>query len=194
MAETSESDRAVAEAFARGDAAGVALAYRRLHRLVHALALRTLGDPAEAEDVTQQVFLAAWRGRAGYDPDRGSVSAWLTGITRRKTADALTARTRRRRALVAVGVATAAAAARATAESGPERALDRIVVTSALARLPDAQRQVLALAYYADLTQPQIAARTGLPLGTVKSHARRGLLRLREDLTAAGRTEGPRGR
>ncbi|WP_437112601.1 sigma factor-like helix-turn-helix DNA-binding protein [Streptomyces hydrogenans] len=68
---------------------------------------------------------------------------------------------------------------------GDPSALDRIVVATALARLPAAQREVLSLARYADLTQPPIAARTGLPLGTVESHAHHGLLRLREDLTPA---------
>ncbi|MFB7280529.1 sigma factor-like helix-turn-helix DNA-binding protein [Streptomyces hydrogenans] len=63
--------------------------------------------------------------------------------------------------------------------------MDRIVVATALARLPATQREVLTLARYADLAQPPIAARTGLPLGTVESHARRSLLRLREDLTPA---------
>ncbi|WP_078945807.1 sigma-70 family RNA polymerase sigma factor [Streptomyces exfoliatus] len=171
------SDEEIGRGLVRGDEHCLAVAHRRWARLVHTLAVRSLGDPREAEDVTQQVFLAAWRGRAGYRPERGSVPAWLVGITRRKTADALTARTRR------LDLAAAAALMPATVtDEGPEHVLDRIVVTRELARLPRDQRDVLTLAYFADLTQAQIADRTGLPLGTVKSHARRGLQRMRRSL------------
>ncbi|MEV6247494.1 sigma-70 family RNA polymerase sigma factor [Streptomyces sp. NPDC051742] len=179
------TDEEIGRGLARGDDHCLALAHRRWARLVHTLAVRSLGDPREAEDVTQQVFLAAWRGRAGYRPERGPVPAWLIGITRRKIADALTARTRR------LDLAAAAALMPATAtDEGPEHVLDRIVVTRELARLPRDQRDVLTLAYFADLTQAQIADRTGLPLGTVKSHARRGLQRMRRSLTTTATAPG----
>lgn len=74
--------------------------------------------------------------------------------------------------------------------AGPETVLDRLLVTGELAKLPDAQREVLAMAFYADLTQAQIAERTGLPLGTVKSHARRGLHRMRHCLGGEARGGG----
>ncbi|MEU9086460.1 sigma-70 family RNA polymerase sigma factor [Streptomyces sp. NPDC048357] len=173
------SDEEIGRGIGRGDADCFALAHRRWGRLVHHLAARTLGDAREAEDVTQQVFLAAWTGRAGYRAERGPVPAWLVGIARRKIADALTARTRRLDLAAAAGAALPPAA---PAPDGCERALDRLLVTRELARLPRVQREVLALAFYADLTQVQIAHRTGLPLGTVKSHARRGLQRLRRAL------------
>ncbi|MFF1509780.1 sigma-70 family RNA polymerase sigma factor [Streptomyces sp. NPDC058326] len=176
------SDEALGEGLVRGDERCLALAHRRWSRLVHTLAARALGDPREAEDVTQQVFLAAWRGRAGYRPERGPLPAWLVGITRRKTADALTARTRR---LDLVAAAGAALSPPAGTREGPEHVLDRIVVTRELARLPRVQRDVLTLAFFGDLTQVQIADRTGLPLGTVKSHARRGLRRMRRSLETA---------
>ncbi|MER5312070.1 sigma-70 family RNA polymerase sigma factor [Streptomyces sp. NPDC002773] len=166
----------------RGDERCLVLAHRRWARLVHTLAARALGDPREAEDVTQQVFLAAWRGRAGYHPERGPLPAWLVGITRRKTADALTARTRRLDIVAAVG---AALTPPTSTREGPEHVLDRLVVTRELARLPRVQRDVLTLAFFGDLTQVQIADRTGMPLGTVKSHARRGLQRMRRSLAAA---------
>ncbi|PJT49912.1 siderophore-interacting protein, partial [Streptomyces albidoflavus] len=78
-----------------GDARCLALAYQRWGGLVQGLAARSLGDPLEAEDVTQQVFLAAWRGGAHYRPERGPLAAWLVGIARHKIADALASRTRR---------------------------------------------------------------------------------------------------
>ncbi|MEU3910132.1 sigma-70 family RNA polymerase sigma factor [Streptomyces sp. NPDC029721] len=158
----------------RGDDRWLALAHRRWSRLVHAHAVRVLGDAREAEDVAQHVFVAAWRGRRGFRPELGTLPAWLMGITRRKTADALSARTRRLELVAAAGVRV-----RDETAGGVERVIDRVVVTEELARLPRVQRDVLTLAYFADLTQVQIADRTGLPLGTVKSHARRGMRRLR---------------
>ncbi|AWZ06560.1 sigma-70 family RNA polymerase sigma factor [Streptomyces sp. ICC4] len=174
------ADTRVAAGFAAGDEECVAAVYRRWRPLVHALARRSLGDEREAEDVTQQVFLAAWRGRRGYRPGPGGFGAWLTGITRHKVADALEARTRRARA--AEAAARVCAQARCEAEPGPERAVERVLVLGELARLPSAQQRVLRLAFYADLTQSQIADRTGLPLGTVKSHMRRALHVLRQSM------------
>ncbi|KUN88884.1 siderophore-interacting protein [Streptomyces bungoensis] len=160
------------------------LLHRQWSGLVHGLARQALGDPREAEDVTQQVFTAAWRGRDGYAPERGSFPAWLVGITRRKVADALAARTRRAQlATAAAGVLTPVAE---RAGGDPEAALDRLVVGRALERLSEPQRRVLRLAFYQDLTQTQIAHVTGWPLGTVKSHTRRGLDRLRRSLEEEG--------
>ncbi|MFF4750445.1 RNA polymerase sigma factor [Streptomyces sp. NPDC002514] len=181
-AETPAAATSAAETPA-AEACGPGADWSELHRqwsgFVHAFARRALGDARDAEDVTQQVFAAAWRGRDGYRADRGAFPAWLTGITRRKVADALAARSRR-------AELTARAAERLATgprpESDPEAALDRVVVTAALARLTPPQRRVLRLAFYQDLTQKQIAQVTGWPLGTVKSHTRRGLEQLRRCL------------
>ncbi len=168
------------EDLARGlraaDEEAFAVIYRRWGPLVHTMAVRSLGDTHEAEDVTQQVFLGAWRGRDGFRPDRGALGAWLVGITRRKIVDALAARTRR---LALIDSATRAADAPHTQEAAPDDVLDRVLLVDALSRLPRTQRHVLCMAFYDDLTHVQIAEQTGMPLGTVKSHARRGLHRLR---------------
>ncbi|MET8781896.1 sigma-70 family RNA polymerase sigma factor [Streptomyces sp. NPDC004589] len=173
------ADDELARGLRAGDEACLTEAYRRWSPMVHALAWRCLGDAREAEDVTQQVFLGVWRGRGGYRPDRGALPGWITGIARRKIADALSARTRRGELVSSAASSLGPADSRS---AQPETLLDRVVVRRELARLPAAQRQVLCLAYYEDLTQTQIAARTGWPLGTVKSHARRGLRRLRSCL------------
>ncbi|WP_159765467.1 sigma-70 family RNA polymerase sigma factor [Streptomyces sp. HM190] len=177
------TDDELARGLAAGDETSLAAAYERWSALVHALARRSLGDTTEAEDVTQQVFLGVWRGRHGYRPERGAVGAWIVGITRRRIADALSARTRRADLAASAGTALALAERPGRRGEDAEAVLDRMVIRSELARLPAPQRQVLHLAFYEDLTQTQIAERTGLPLGTVKSHTRRGLRRLHGRLT-----------
>nr|WP_246318524.1 sigma-70 family RNA polymerase sigma factor [Leifsonia psychrotolerans] len=152
-------------------------AYERWAPLVHTLALRSLGSTADAEDVTQQVFISAWRGRATFDSDRGALGSWLVGITRRRIADALEARSRTQR------VHDASAHAAITASHVVDGDLvDRLVLADELARLEEVPRQVMTLAFYGEFTHSEIADTTGLPLGTVKSHIRRSLSRLRTRL------------
>ncbi|KOG43727.1 sigma-70 family RNA polymerase sigma factor [Streptomyces resistomycificus] len=176
------TDEELARGLTSGDEACLEAAYRRWSSLVHTLAQRSLGDAKEAEDVTQQVFLGVWRGRAGYRPERGTPAGWIVGITKRKIADALSARSRRTELVTSAGSALLLA----DPDRGrPEAAVDRVLVRSALAGLPQPQQRVLRLTFYEDLSQTQIAERTGWPLGTVKSHARRGLLRLRTHVVAS---------
>ncbi|MFE2050585.1 RNA polymerase sigma factor [Streptomyces sp. NPDC059459] len=174
--EETQYEEDLARGLVAADDEAFAAIYRHWGSLVHTMAARSLGDPHEAEDVTQQVFIGAWRGRQGFRPERGALGAWLVGITRRKIVDALAARTRRLTLAESVARDTAPDQ---PAEAAPEAVLDRVLLVDALSRLPRAQREVLCMAFYEDLTQVQIAERTGVPLGTVKSHARRGLRRLR---------------
>ncbi|MGW0936749.1 sigma-70 family RNA polymerase sigma factor [Streptomyces sp. NPDC002666] len=179
------------EAMTRGlgnaDADMVAAIYLRWGSLVHTMAVRSLGDTHEAEDVTQQVFIGAWRGRHGFRPERGPLGAWLVGIARRKIVDALAARTRRIRLIDSI--ATEVHLLRPDKRT-PNHVLDRVLLLDALSRLPRHQQEVLCMAFYEDLTQAQIAKRTGMPLGTVKSHTRRGLNRLRQGIEL-GRADEP---
>ena len=162
-----------------GDRAALEEAYARWSALVHTLALRSLGDHHDAEDVTQQVFVAAWRGRHTLDPDRGNVPAWLVGITRHRIADVHAQRARRRRDLGAAAAHTPPE----RAEPAPqERLAERLLLADALDRLGEPRASAIRMAVVDELTHEEVARRLGLPLGTVKSHIRRGLLVLRSHL------------
>ena len=178
------SDEDVAGAFSGGHPDALALVYRHFGPLVYSIALRSLGARTDAEDVTQQVFVSAWRSRASFDRGRGTLGGWLVTITRNKVADVLRARQRDSRVLLQV----AGGAAVTAPEAPSDRVVDKIVLADELAQLPESQRLVMVLAFYSDLTHEQIARVLGLPLGTVKSHTRRGLLRLRSRLEANGVT------
>ena len=162
--------------FRDGDEGALVGAYERWSALVYTLALRSLGQAADAEDVVQRTFVTAWERRASYDPGRGRLSAWLVGITRHRIADAHEVRSRARdlderlRAVVD------------DEEVGPADLADRLVIADEIGRLEPTARQVVRLAFYDDLTHTQIAERLGLPVGTVKSHIRRSLDRLKTRL------------
>lgn len=186
-AEGQPCDEDIARGFVSGEEDALAAAFHRWGPLVHARGRRALGDAREAEDVTQQVFLAAWRARTTYTVGRGTFPGWLVGITRHKIADALAARSRRADLVTLVATVPPACADRRAEH--PEAVLDRVLISHEVSRLSPAQRRVLRLAFYDDLTQPQIAVVTGWPLGTVKSHARRGLEQLRRRLRESDAVE-----
>ncbi|MDO9377492.1 MAG: sigma-70 family RNA polymerase sigma factor [Nocardioidaceae bacterium] len=147
-------------------------AFRRWSSLVHALAYRSTGSSAAADDVTQQVFVRAWQGRARYDPEHRPLPAWLVGIARHVLADHHAATARERR------LVERAAPVRAPAPD--DRLLDALALDEALGRLGRPRQDVVRLAFVEGLTHAEVAARLHLPLGTVKSHVRRGLLQLRD--------------
>jgi RNA polymerase sigma factor (sigma-70 family) len=182
----SEEELALAERFRRGDETVLREVYDRYGGLVHRVGLVCLASHHEAEDVTQATFVAAWRGRETYDPGRGTLAGWLLGIARRQVIDRLRVIDRDH------GIA---AAVRRTErgyseEPVPERVVDRLVLLDELRQLTAEQRRVVELAFFDDLTHVQIAGVTGLPLGTVKSHLRRGLARLRSRWEVDGAARG----
>lgn len=169
-------ERAVAQALVAGDPTALETAFRSWSGMVHAYCTRTVGAQ-DADDLTQQVFVQAWKSRHTFDPGRGVVPGWLIGIARNLVARHLTARG---------GAATPVP----TPESGSEpdatdHLADRMVVTAALDTLPEPQRSALRMSFYEGLSQSEIATRLELPLGTVKSHHRRALIHLKTCLEHA---------
>jgi RNA polymerase sigma-70 factor (ECF subfamily) len=165
-----------------GDARALEDLYDRHTPLLLALASRMLGRPADAEDVVQEIWVRAWSRADSFDPARGTVAAWLVTMTRSRAIDRLRARASRDRAERAPFVDPPA-----SGDAPPRDVEQRETagqVRAALASLGPDQRQVLELAYFAGLTQSEIASRLGAPLGTVKSWTRQALTRLREAIPA----------
>jgi RNA polymerase sigma-70 factor (ECF subfamily) len=178
------ADERWVERFRAGDEGALREAYDRYGGMVLRVGLLRLGNHQDAEDLVQMVFVRAWKGRAGFDSAKGSLGAWLLGITRRLIADRYAALDRDRRI-----VAAAQRNAPAEAQAAPaDRVVDRVVVGNELDRLPEEQRRVVMLAFYGELSHSQIAATTGLPVGTVKSHIRRALIQLRKRWEVDGAT------
>lgn len=188
-------DPELARRFVAGDESALREAYDRWAGLVFRLGQRTLPSHADAEDLTQATFVAAWRGRHTFDLRRSRLGPWLLGIARRQLVDRLRLMQRDQRLVAAVE----AVAPVAPASTPPDRVLDRLVLVDQLSRLGEEQRRVVQLAFFDDLTHTQIAKVTGLPLGTVKSHLRRGIERLRtsweevDRATHRPRAAGPAG-
>jgi RNA polymerase sigma-70 factor (ECF subfamily) len=167
-------------AMAAGDRDAFARFYDRYAPLVFPLVLRIVRDRADAADVLQDVFWEAWRGAAGYDPTRGTPEAWIVMRARTRAIDRIRAVRRRGETFVAPLDEAVAGAPPASGGDAGDRAAERQLVATALAQLPAAQREVIELAYYAGLTQTEIAERLEQPLGTVKTRIRLALARLRE--------------
>ena len=176
------ADQAVLGRVSRGDQSALAELYDRHARLVFSLALRILGDRADAEDVVQEVFTQVWGQAARYDPARGAVAAWMLMLARSRAIDRLRARKSR----------PEAAGDTRMVENMPDGAAPQDLqllsteqvtrLKSALNELPAAQREALELSYYEGLSHAEIAERLAEPLGTVKTRIRQAVIRLRESL------------
>jgi RNA polymerase sigma-70 factor (ECF subfamily) len=178
--ESIRADVAMLERIATGDASAVGELYDRHSRLLYGLILRVLRDRSEAEEVLQEVFVGVWNRVATYNPALGSPVGWLVGIARNRAIDRLRANTARRRAVEAAS-ADIEPARPAAAMDDQQRA-----VAQALAAIPAEQRQLIEDAYFLGFTHSELAERHQLPLGTVKTRIRAGLLALRERLSQLG--------
>jgi RNA polymerase sigma-70 factor (ECF subfamily) len=170
---------------AKGDADALGALYDRYGRVVFGVLYQMLGSPEAAEEVTQDAFHAVWRRARTYRAERGSVRVWLLAIARNAAID-----WRRTKGKRMAREATMDDAVALVEEVALE---DRVITTlraervrAAVATLPAEQREVLSLAFWSGLSQTEIAARTSVPLGTVKTRVRLGMAKLRERLVAVG--------
>jgi RNA polymerase sigma-70 factor (ECF subfamily) len=170
------SDGELIQRTGEGDRAAFDKLYRRYARPVFGLALRRLGDRGRAEDAVQETFVSIWRSASTYKPERGPGAPWLYGVARNAIVDRSRARNE----------PPAEAPDEASREIGPddhaEQSWTQWQVHSALERLPEREREVIALAYWSDLSQSEVATRLGIPLGTVKTRTRSALMHLAEIL------------
>ncbi len=175
------TDTELVQAIRTGESLALGSLYDRYGSLVYRLALRILTSSQEAEDLTQEIFLNLWHNQT-YNPERGSLSSYLTTLTRSRAIDKLRSRTTQGKFLQRwsqfMSTATPPPTPFDTAALN-QRASE---VQQALTHLTDRQRQVLEMAYYEGLSQSEIAIQLNVPLGTVKSWSRQGLLQLRKTL------------
>jgi RNA polymerase sigma-70 factor (ECF subfamily) len=164
---------------AAADHEALASLYDASNRLVYGMALRMLGNPADAEEVTLDTYTQVWRGASNFDERRGSVVAWIMTMARSRAIDKLRSganRSRREEALLESDSAAAAPTAMQPGV-GPE-------VRAALRTLAPEQREAIEMAYWYGYSHAELAARLGQPLGTVKTRIRMGMMKLRSQLGA----------
>jgi len=188
-----KSDDDLVAALAGGDEQALLALYSRHVRPVYALVLRMLHDDDVAEEVVQDAFLRIWRGASDFDPRRSTLRSWILSIAHHATVDEL----RRRRARpISFTRGGRSEAAPGHEPRATDPAVDPVAVAegdetgaavrAALAALPGAQRAAIELAYFSGLSQSEIAEATGVPLGTIKSRIRFGMLALQAELEQRG--------
>ncbi len=176
---TTETEEELMGRVAEGDVRAFEAVYDRYHRRAYSLAWRITGGAGGAEEATQDAFLSLWRGASRFDPERARLSTWLLALVRYRSIDWL----RRATPRALPQDLTEGAAERIEA---PERTEEQVLASEEynralrlVAELPPEQREVIDLAYFEGYSHTEIAARVGIPLGTVKGRARLALLKLR---------------
>jgi RNA polymerase sigma-70 factor (ECF subfamily) len=167
-------DAVLVSAIRSGDQSAMASLYDRYSSIVYSVALRLLGDTGAAEDVLQDVFMQLWRNPGLFDSSRGSLGGWLAVIARNRAIDAL----RKRRPENDIEDVVISVETDLASEADRARAAEK--VRTLLGSMPAPQRAALEMAYFEGLTHTEIAAKTGEPLGTIKTRIRAGLTTLRK--------------
>jgi RNA polymerase sigma-70 factor (ECF subfamily) len=181
--EADQLDAAMA-AVARGERDSFARLYDLVIPVVFGLIRRLLRDPSQSEEVTQEVMVEVWRTAPRYDPTQGSAMGWILTIARRRAIDRIRSEQAQRDRVERVAPGQIEREHDQVSEA-VLRSSDRGAVSHALATLGDLQREAIELAFFGGLTQSEIAGRLGVPLGTVKTRIRDGMLRLKETLSTS---------
>ena len=176
-------DYALLERIAGRDAGALGELYDRHSRLLYGLILRIVRDRSEAEEILQEVFVLVWNRVATYSPGLGPPVAWLVGIARNRAIDRLRANGARRRAIESARIEVESKEDPEADAAGGEQ---QMAIRHALETIPREQRELIEEAYFLGFTHSELAERHQLPLGTVKTRIRTGLLALRQQLAHIG--------
>lgn len=179
------TDEDLLHQIARAQDSALSSLYDRYGRLVYSLALRIVGNAPAAEEITQDVFIQVWNNAASYQPELSKLTTWLTSITRYRAIDQLRRRGARPDGHMvddSVEDLMLTAGNDTVPELQVENRAEQLQLQLALAELPDEQQAVLQLAYFNGMSQPEMAAYLGQPLGTIKTRVRLGLQKLRRVL------------
>ena len=170
-----------------GDEAAFSSFYRRFAPGLFSMIYEILHDQKESEDVLQESFVQMWKKAASYDRNRSGIFTWAAMISRNRAIDRIRSRQRRSRTVEAAAEETEATAPK-FADQADElvgHGEERLRIQHAVSQLPEAQRNAIDLAFFRGLTQTEISAKLGTPLGTIKARIRRGLIALRDVLEPA---------
>jgi len=178
------SDAELVEHLRAGHQDALRLLYKRYSGLVYTIALKMLGRASEAEDLAQDVFLTFWK-QEKFDPNRAALSTYLCVLTRSRALNRLKSRSSQQRSLERLQTGVPAELTASTPLENASLAEQEQTLKRVMAQLPDRQRQILELNFYQGVSQSSIAEQLNMPLGTVKTNARKGLMTLRQLLGRA---------
>ncbi|MFF1573147.1 sigma-70 family RNA polymerase sigma factor [Leifsonia sp. NPDC058292] len=170
---------------ATGDQRAFSELYDHTASRVLGLVRRVMIDPAQSEEVTQEVFLEVWQSASRFDPNKGRAMTWIMTMAHRRAIDRIRSAQASRNRDTAIGIRDLPTAYDQVSETVEVR-VEHERVEAAMANLTDAQREAVSLAYYGGLSQSEVADRLGIPLGTAKTRLRDAMIRLRKELGVTG--------
>jgi RNA polymerase sigma factor (sigma-70 family) len=182
-------DGQLVQLVAEKDADALKVLYERYGKVAYSLARRILTDEVLAQDVVQEVFLSLWRNAQRFDAGRGTLATYLLSMTHHRAVDVVRREENLRRRRTSDEVLESQPDPNPGVEAEAEATERRAEVRAALAQLPPAQREALALAYFGGYTQREVATLVGVPLGTVKTRMAAGMRKLKQALREAGHEE-----
>lgn len=186
MSQSRNTDsQALIPLIAKGDKQAFGRFYDLLSPLAYTFAMRVLRSRADAEDLVQEVFIQVWNQAASYDSRRGKPEAWIITITKSRAIDKL--RSHRRKDQRIPVLEDAARRRTEEAENVMDASAWKLTLQGALTELSDIQKEALEMAYFEGKTQTEIAEELGLPVGTIKTRIRDGLLKLRQQFAKNGK-------